>query len=36
MAKKLVLVDTNIFIDVFRGNKLTKKQLDDLDGSIAI
>jgi len=35
MAKKLVLVDTNIFIDVFRGNKLTKKQLDDLEGTIA-
>jgi predicted nucleic acid-binding protein len=36
MAKKLVLVDTNIFIDVFRGNKTTKKQLDDLESCIAI
>jgi tRNA(fMet)-specific endonuclease VapC len=36
MAKKLVLVDTNIFIDVFRGNQVTKKKLDGLDGCIAI
>ena len=36
MAKNLILVDTNILIDVFRGNKNTKKDLDAIEGNIAI
>ncbi len=36
MAKNLILVDTNILIDVFRGNKNTKKVLDAIEGNIAI
>jgi predicted nucleic acid-binding protein len=36
VAKNLILVDTNILIDVFRGNKESKKQLDALEGRIAV
>jgi len=36
VAKNLILVDTNILIDVFRGNKNTKIDLDAIEGNIAI
>ena len=35
-AKKIVLVDTDILIKVFRGNPVHKKHLDSLKGRIAI
>lgn len=34
--KKLVLVDTDIFIKVYRGNKIKKSHLDALKNKIAI
>jgi tRNA(fMet)-specific endonuclease VapC len=34
--KKIILVDTDIFIKVFRGNAIHKKHLDYLEGRIAI
>ncbi len=35
-AKKVVLVDTDIFIKVFRGDEKHKKHLDALAGRIAV
>lgn len=34
--KKIVLVDTDILIKVFRGNTIHKKKLDSLSGSITV
>ena len=35
-SKKIILVDSDILIKVFRGNKILKTNLDDLEGRIVI
>lgn len=35
-SKKIILVDTDILIKVFRGNKILKSNLDDLENRIII
>ena len=36
MAKELILVDTNILIDSYRGDKTAKQHLEAIRGRIAV